>query len=228
VLPLKNVAQGRLFQGMTPEEAMAILRCASRLIWAPGAWVCQEGGPAVHIFILEQGRVGLSQLSADGRRVLLRFMSPGELFGYSALAEHGVYAVSARAVQECSVAVWRVNVFRQLMIEYPRLASNAFHMSVELLIGLARRVQSLATKSAQQRVAESLADLASQIGLRLEHGIMINGSLTFQDLADLSSTTIYTVSRVLSGWERLGMVKKGRGRITVFDVDALLAMRRVS
>jgi len=62
------------------------------------------------------------------------------------------------------------------------------------------------------------------VGWRSEEGTMIDVSLSRQDLAEMTGTTLYTVSRTLRGWQRRGFVKGGRQRVTLLQTQRLIAI----
>jgi CRP-like cAMP-binding protein len=76
------------------------------------------------------------------------------------------------------------------------------------------RYRELATEKVERRIAHALLRLVAQMGIKTLEG---NLELTFtrQDLAEMSGTTLYTVSRVLSEWEKNGLVETGRERVLI-------------
>jgi CRP-like cAMP-binding protein len=58
------------------------------------------------------------------------------------------------------------------------------------------------------------------LGRRIPEGIELIFSR--QDLAEMAGTTLYTVSRVLSGWEKRGLVLTGRERLVITQPHALM------
>jgi CRP-like cAMP-binding protein len=66
--------------------------------------------------------------------------------------------------------------------------------------------------------------LINQTGRKVEGGIEIDFPITRQDLSELTATTLHTVSRVLSGWEKRGLVESKRKRIKVCDPHALVLL----
>jgi CRP-like cAMP-binding protein len=75
------------------------------------------------------------------------------------------------------------------------------------------RYRELATERVEQRIARALLRLTSQSGKKSEGGIEL--SLSRQDLAEISGTTLYTVSRVLAEWERKAYVQTGREKVWI-------------
>lgn len=84
------------------------------------------------------------------------------------------------------------------------------------------RYRELATERVERRVARALLRLVAQIGRPEEDGVTVAAPLARQDLAEMTGTTLFTVSRILSAWEGQGIVSTGRERVTLRD-SALLA-----
>jgi CRP-like cAMP-binding protein len=73
-------------------------------------------------------------------------------------------------------------------------------------------------------VARALLRLARQAGQRAEDGVLIGLPLSREDLAEMTGTTLYTVSRILSHWEQQGFVEAGRERVLIHHPHALVAI----
>ncbi|MFZ5819950.1 MAG: helix-turn-helix domain-containing protein, partial [Chloroflexota bacterium] len=67
----------------------------------------------------------------------------------------------------------------------------------------------------EQRIARVLLRLAGQSGKRVDEGVLIELPFSRQELAEMAGTTLYTVSRVLSSWEKQGLIATGRERVTL-------------
>jgi CRP-like cAMP-binding protein len=61
----------------------------------------------------------------------------------------------------------------------------------------------------------TLVRLGRQCGRQTEDGILITHVLTRQELADLTGTTLYTVSRTLSEWEDNGVIASHRRQLVI-------------
>ncbi len=111
-----------------------------------------------------------------------------------------------------------------LMENCPRLALNALSDVTGRLRDLRERYRELATERVERRVAHALTRLADRAGWKTEDGILIDMPLSRQDLAEMAGTTLYTVSRMLSGWQRDGLLDIGRQRVTILDPQGLIAI----
>ena len=79
----------------------------------------------------------------------------------------------------------------------------------------------MSTQAVEQRIAGALLKLANQAGRKTEDGIEIGFPLTRQNIAEMTGTTLYTVSRLLSAWEQEGIVRSARQRVVVTDAHTL-------
>ena len=84
------------------------------------------------------------------------------------------------------------------------------------------RIVEMATQQVEQRVANALLRLINQTGRKVDDGIEIDFPITRQDLSELTATTLHTASRLLSAWEKQGLVESKRKRIKVLDPHALV------
>ena len=80
----------------------------------------------------------------------------------------------------------------------------------------------MSTQQVEQRIASALLRLVNQSGRKTDDGIEIDFPITRQDIAEMTGTTLHTVSRTLSGWEDEGIVRSSRQKVTVTDPHALM------
>jgi len=216
--PSRNgIQDAAIFEELSRDDLKLVLSRASVRAAPKGAFLFRQGEPAREMFLLESGCVRLNEITADGRELLIRFVRPGEVCGDKAAiagAEYGASAVSETPVRAYA---WTTGMIMALLKEVPRLATNLFGITTRYLHYSRERYRLLATASAEYRIRWAVADLARSIGSSDGNAtIVITGRAVQQDIADLAATTIYTVNRVLSGYERRGILTKKRGRIVLF------------
>src|SRR3546814_19136568 len=83
------------------------------------------------------------------------------------------------------------------------------------------RLREMQTERVERRIAHGIARLVAQAGRRVEGGILIDFPLSRQALAEMTGTTLPTVSRTLSPWQALGVVALGRQTLMVRAPHAL-------
>jgi CRP-like cAMP-binding protein len=221
---VRRLQQVRLFRDLGPGELQAVGRAAQQREVEVGQLFFRQGALADFVYVLHLGRVKLTQATPEGHQVVLRIMGPGEMFGPMAVLDGQPYPVSAQAVRWCQAFAWNGKSMAALMEDHPRIALNALSDLTVQLRDLQERYRELATERVEGRVAHALLRLAGQAGWKTEDGVLIDMPLSRQDLAEMTGTTLYTVSRMLNGWQRDGLLDIGRQRVSILDSDGLMAI----
>ena len=130
--------------------------------------------------------------------------------------------VNTTTITACECLVWDHDALRELATEHPQIMENGFRLAIYRLAAYMKRHVSFVTKSAPSRVANQLIHLATSTGEVLNSGINID--ITNQELSSLSDVGYFTTSRILSKWNRTGMLSKKRGGITLLDPESLMAV----
>lgn len=184
----------------------------------------REGEAADSLHFLAEGRVKVIRETEDGQEVILRVLGPGEIFGGAGVWGGAMYPASAVVTEEAVVLRLPAGDFATLLATHPDLGLALVRELAERLREAEARIIELQTQRVERRLARALLRLANKTGVRSTAGIEIGMPLSRGDLADLTGTTIGTVSRTLSIWERRGLVTTGRGRITIRDPHGLVTL----
>jgi CRP-like cAMP-binding protein len=203
--------------------ALASIRQAGRpRTVEAGAAFFREGDPAASFFVLNDGSVKVTQLTPEGHQVVLRLLGRGDAFGGIAAFGGTVYPVTAEAVTDASALEWPGDVMAGLMERHPKLALNALRFVAGRLHELQVHYRQLATEKVERRVARALLRLVQQAGRRVESGVLIDLPLSRDDIAQMTGTTLYTVSRIISRFEADGILEAGRQRVVIRNPHGLL------
>ncbi len=200
-----------MLQNLSERDLQMVLSRASARDVRKGVYLFLQGEPARELFILQSGRIRVHEITEKSRDFLVRFVGPGQIFGNQAAIPDANYGAFARCETTCRVWMWTQAALRELLEEVPRLTSNLFAITTRMLHHLRERYRLLATESVEDRIDWALTELANSIGTPQGDAVVIAGQAIQKDIADLASTTPYTVSRALTDHERRGVLtKKGR------------------
>ncbi len=202
-------------RGLSEHDLRVIIELGHTRRVAREGFFLHQGDSAARLHILTEGRARLLQLTPEGNQVILRFVSVGDMFGGIALLGQKVYPASAQSVADSAALSWDGETMDRLMERFPRLAINAMRVMADRIEDLQDRLREMATERVERRIANTLLRLARQTGKKTPEGVLIDLPLARQDLAEMSGTTLYTVSRTLSHWEQEGMVELGRERVLI-------------
>jgi CRP-like cAMP-binding protein len=219
----KLIAAAPLFKGLDASALAVIERDARVVRVANGRSFFREGEPARVFYVLRSGRVKFTQITAEGHEVILRIVGPGEPFGgVAAFVGDAIYPVTARAVAAAEAYAWEGPKMLALMRRFPEIGINTARLIANRFHDLQRQHRELMTERVERRVARALLRLAQGAGRRVDGGVEIDFPLSRQDLAQMTGTTLFTVSRILSGWEQNGLIAAGRRRVIVKRPHALV------
>ena len=151
-------------------------------------------------------------------------MSPGRVFGIIAILKKVTYPVSAQAVGDCVALAWDQRTLNQLMERHPQIALNSLHIMAGQIREFQNRVRDLSTKRVETRIARAVLRLANQTGIKVSEGILIDLPLSRQDLAEMTGSTLYTVSRILHDWEEMGIVLSKRQKVVITNAHGLVSI----
>ncbi|MGD1015683.1 MAG: Crp/Fnr family transcriptional regulator [Roseiarcus sp.] len=214
----------KTFAGWPPADLDLLLAPARSTRFAKGSTVFEQDAPAASFYLLLDGHIQASKLTPDGRQVIIRYIEPGELFGIAAPMRQHAYPASARAIVDSVALVWPSTTWPELAARFPALSASVLRAVGDRLVDANARVLEMSTEAVERRVAHALLRLARQSGREVEGGVEIVFPLTRQDLAEMTGTTLFTVSRILRAWEGDGLVASRRRRIVVRRADRLSAL----
>jgi CRP/FNR family transcriptional regulator, nitrogen oxide reductase regulator len=212
-LSRSGIEKAAIFEGLPPEVLKLVLSRASPRALPKGAFLFHQGEPANKMFLLDAGRVRLFEVGADNRELLVRFVRPGEVTGDRAAIVGADYRASALSDTPVRTYAWTTGAIVALLEEVPRLGKNLLAITTGYLHHSRERYRLLATASAERRIRWAVQELARNSGNPQGNTTVITSRSLQRDIADLAVTTIYTVSRVLGGYERRGILTTTRGRI---------------
>jgi CRP-like cAMP-binding protein len=218
------VANLSLFAGLAPEALDAILKEARAVRHAKNSTVFEQGAEADAFFVLLNGHVRAAKTTPGGQQVVVRYVTPGETFGVAVAMGLTHYPATAVAVDDSVVLAWPSSAWSRLVAQHPALAGNTLQTVGAHLQDSHTRVVEMSTEQVERRVAHALLRLVQQAGRKVEAGIAIDFPISRQDIAEMTGTTLHTVSRILSAWEDQGLVEGGRQRIVVRDPHKLFTL----
>jgi CRP/FNR family transcriptional regulator, nitrogen oxide reductase regulator len=218
----KLILKSAFFKGLLEHTLDTVRGSFAERSARKGAFFFHEESPAEYIYLLAKGRVKVGQVSEDGQQVTMRVIVPGQVFGGMAvLGPRASYPVSAEAMEPSVALEWKGELLYELARRDPNLGLQMTELMYAHLQEIQSRFRELATERVERRVARALLRLAAQAGRKLEDGLLIDLPLSRQEVAEMTGTTLFTVSRLLTLWERRGLIRTGRQRVVIRDRDSL-------
>lgn len=209
------------FRLMTDSQLQEVLDQARLRRFAPRATVFGEAQEAEHFFLLLDGHIRVERVNENGDNVISLHIPPGQLFGIARALGRDTYPASAIAVSECLLLSWPTPLWTEFTARYEGFATEAYKVVGQRFTEMNNRVMELATQHVEQRVACALLRLMQQHGRPSASGIQIAFPVTRKVLSEMTGSTLHTVSRLLSRWERQQIVSSQHRHIHVLDANRL-------
>ena len=211
-----------LFEGVANAELDWLLSQARSARYVKETAIFEQGEEAEIFYLLLDGHIRVARLTPEGEQVIARYINAGELFGIAVAMGLKTYPASAIAAVDCVALSWPNGIWADVTARVPQLTAGTYRTIGARLQETQQRVMEMSTAQVEQRVAHTLLRLVQQSGRKTQDGIEIDFPITRQDIAEMTGTTLHTVSRLLSAWEDKGMVRSGRQKVIVTDAHNLL------
>jgi CRP/FNR family transcriptional regulator, polysaccharide utilization system transcription regulator len=208
------------FNELSKDDLLELSTIKTCHLFRKGQNVYHEGASPYGLFCLNNGRIKIYINGEDGREQIIRFISPGEIFGIKSLIENQKYSTSATAIEDSIVCFINNRKLFDLIIKYPNL-TNYLLVSLSRMLDMAeKRLASMALKSVRERVAESLLILHKSFNNEGESDALIK--ISREDLAYSVGSATETVIRMLSELKNDGLVEiKGR-TVKIVNISGLI------
>lgn len=202
------------------EHLRAAQPFAIRQTIARGQTIFAEGDSTDQLYELVSGTVRIAKHTPGGRRHVLDFVLPGEVFG---LLEHSEHTVSAETVSDAVVVSYSRSQLDKLCANDPVLRRRILQTVSDSLLTAQQQLLILGCQDAREKLASFFLRLAGRT--QLKSGNRLDLPMGRQDIADHLGLTIETVCRTIRAMHRAGIVTVPNvHEIVLADLPALRAL----
>jgi CRP/FNR family transcriptional regulator, cyclic AMP receptor protein len=209
---------------MAPVETLAPVAPpdpASILEYKTGQRIYQRGQTPADLYLVLAGKVKLCRALAGGRPVVVDVISPGGVFGESALLNLPQRVEEAAAMEHTTLMAYPAGALRNLLGE-SGLGLNFIQAFAQRAMESAHRIESLSIDAVDRRLAWSLVRFAERLGTREADGVVRILPLTHEFLAQYIGTSRENVTRTMIRFRRQGYLRYSRQAIRI-SYDALIS-----
>ena len=218
---------GSFFEGLDDATIAELDRGARRMHFELGDVLFNRGDVAPYVHALISGHIKISRPMADGGDRVLMLLGPGDVIGSLAVVQDAVQPVTAIAIGPVEATAWPAAHFRDVVVSNPLLAERALHLVARRAEQMLDLLEEYASIPLDQRLARVLLRIALECGRECSDDC-VTFRVTRQDLAELTSVTLPTVSRLMSRWRREGLIAGNRGEVIIKSLPRLAQLADVS
>ncbi|CUS97060.1 CRP/FNR family transcriptional regulator, anaerobic regulatory protein [Candidatus Kryptobacter tengchongensis] len=218
---LRNVS---IFEELPERDLEKIAKLGTRKVFSKGNVILMEDEIGSALFIIINGKVKVSRLDETGREVILSILGPGEVFGEMSLLDGLKRSATVSALTDTEVLIIYRDDFLNLLNKHPQIAISLLRELTQRLRKADMQIKSLSLKDAEGRIGCVLIMLADDLGKMYKGHVIVEGLPTQQDLANMAGTSRETVSRILSKFEKNGLIKIEGKKLIILEYEKMKQM----
>lgn len=222
--PFSCLSSVELFADLSPAEIKAIDQMAPARSFRNGEFVFSQSEPVTALFILKKGRVRIFRVTEDGKALTMAILEPGAVFGEMMLVGQRMYDNYAEAIEDSEICQLSTAEVEQFLLSDPRIATRIARHLGEQVARLEERLTDLALRPLQARVSNTLVRLAES--QRPSRFGQVTVWFTHDQLAGLLGATRESTSKTMADLASRKLIRQGRGRIIIIDLDGLKILAR--
>jgi len=196
--------------------------------YSAGETIYFSGDKSTQLCVVAEGSIKLVKHSFEGQDVLIDILKQGEFFGTLETFGESVYQETAEAQTNCCILKINSEQFRKILQNYSLTALNVIDIISERLKLAHEKIKQLSVQTVEQRIAFTLYNLANKVGKQKKEGLLIPLPLSRSDLAGMTGTTAETASRIMSHFQKQGIIKTGRQWVSITDYEKLKYLAEVN
>lgn len=188
-----------------------------------GQYLFQEGMAAEEIYIVRSGKVQVSKVSPDGRELSLRICTSGDILGELAIfSDDPKYMLSAKILEDGEAAVIKKPYLEEQLLKNSALAYEFMKWLSNHFRKTQTKFRDLVLHGKKGALFSTLIRLSNSYGIKEENGdILLDITLTNQELANFCGTSRESVNRLLSDLRKHNIISNRKGKIVLHDLDYL-------
>lgn len=219
------IREGALFCDVADDTLADLDKIRQTSLYPAGAVLFVEGELRRGIFVLCSGRVKLTASSPQGRSVIIRIASSGEVLGLSATISDTTYVATAETLDPAQVNFIPRDDFLRFLERHGEVAIRvARHLSMELRRAYQQVGHMVLSPTARTRLAGLLLETAEASGQPVQDGARFHLRFTHQEIGEIVGTSRETVSRILSDFRREGLIQIRSPFVTITDTANLKSL----
>jgi CRP/FNR family transcriptional regulator, nitrogen oxide reductase regulator len=223
-LRLRLLGKLPFFADLPAEDLEAVNQKFREVGFQVEEYIYHEGDPAADLFVIAEGMVRVFQIAPSGRRVLLDILAAGDFFGNLPMLGAEEYTDTAQAQTPACVLRVGADPFQQILNQYPGVTQKVLGLVAHRLQAANERVFLLSSLPVERRIAFILLKLAGRLGQEHEVGLLIGTPLSRENLAEMAGTTPESASRVMSQFQKEGLIAAGREWVALKNPASLQAL----
>ena len=200
------------------EDPLAHLPHSRIVEYSRGQIVYDPHHQPAGLYLVIDGIVKVSQVSGQGRNVVIDIYRADEFFGEAALLNQADGSEQAVVLERARLMMWPTASLQEIVVRRPRLAVALLQLLVQRTVTFKERIESLSEDTIERRLARSLVRFAEHFGVLEDDGSLRMPPFTHELLAQYVCTSREVITLYMTRFRRQGYLRYSRKGISVYTV----------
>lgn len=192
-----------------------------------GEHIYREGDAFSSVFAVRSGALKAYRLTGDGQEQVTGFYFPGEIVGMDGISKDK-YACSAKALETSAVCEIPFNKLEELSSQVPTMQRHFFQLMSQEITSDQQLITLLSKNSAEERIAALLLSISARNARRKLSATQFRLAMSRTDIGNYLGLTVETVSRVISRFNKQGLIAVENKEVTLIDIDELQVIANIN
>ena len=212
-----------IFSSLSEEELIKIVNMTGHEAFKKGEVICNEGDKSETLVIINEGKVKLCKLTKDGKEQIIHILSSGDFFGeLNLFNDNKSYNFSAYAISDVKICTLTKKKMDEILIKNPDISLKILKEVTRRLAETETLAQNLATNDVDARIAHMILDFGEKYGVSKGQDIEIKLPINREEMAHYVGVTRETISRKLSKFEDLDIIKLVGNKVIIIKNEDVL------
>lgn len=206
---------------LSEEDRKTVRKLGKRCRFSKGESIFHQGAAHTGVWIIEEGRVRTFYTGPSGREITLAYWSQGHFVGGPEVFGKGRHVWSGDALEDCQLLFLSGSSLRTLVQQVPEVALAVIDGLVAKGKSYSALIQMLGTRTVSERLRQLLVILADAHGREEGDAIVIDRSLTYEQIAAMVGATRQWVTQSLDKLKSAGVLEITRTEIVIRNLESL-------
>lgn len=206
---LKNID---IFSTLTERELLQISSRVAIKEFLKNETILLEEESNKFMYIILLGKVKVVRTTEQGKEIIFAIHQEEDFFGELSLIDGKTSNATVMAMEESLIAIISKENFFAILFSQPKVLENLLRILCARLRESWKRIYILNFKEAPQRIKMLFAAMSDEQNQENREGRRIGLKLTHQEIADMAGLTRETVTRVLSRWQKDGLISISKNK----------------
>lgn len=204
-----------IFNILTDTEKNAIYGLARGSLLKKGEILFSQGEEGDKVFLIQTGKIMLQKFTKDGMKIVIDILKPGDLICENVIFEEGNYPFSGIALENSYICACSKKEMIEL-IKDPVILEKIFFSINSKMTEYTERMTNNALKDVQDKVYNTLKQIAGRHGRITNFGLEIDCYLSHEDIGFLVNASRVSVTRSINQLIEMGKLGKNNRHYIVY------------